>query len=61
MGSSPNGDFAYLQMGGMYNTLSALSGDYNDVSSSIGRNYSGLNVILKNGLISTAEVSQTTK
>lgn len=46
-GSAQNGDFNYLQMGGMYNTLSALNGKYNDISSSIGRNYSGLNVVLK--------------
>lgn len=46
-GSAPNGDFNYLQMGGMYNSLSALQGDTENISSGIGRNYSGLKVILK--------------
>ncbi|TGV01490.1 SHOCT domain-containing protein [Flavivirga rizhaonensis] len=46
-GSSPNGDFNYLQMGGFYNTLSVLNGEYDDIASSIGRNYSGLNVEIK--------------
>lgn len=46
-GSDNNGNFKYLQMGGLSNTLSAMNGDYQNVSSSVGRNYSGLNVIIK--------------
>ena len=49
-GSAPNGDFNYLQMGGMFNTLAVMNGNNQDVAGSIGRNYSGLNVILKKQL-----------
>lgn len=45
-GSAPNGDFNYLQMGGMYNAMVATGGG-GQMASSVGRNYSGLNVILK--------------
>ena len=46
-GSMPDGSFKYLQMGDFYNSMAAMNGDYNKVGSSIGRNYSGLNVIIK--------------
>lgn len=46
-GSANNGDFNFLQMGGMFNSLAAIGGDADDIGSSIGRNYSGLNLILK--------------
>lgn len=47
VGSKDNGDFNYLQMGGLSNTVSILNGDYNNIGSSLGRNFSGLNVIIK--------------
>lgn len=46
-GSANNGNFNYLQMGGMFNSLAAIGGDTEDIGSSIDRNYSGLNLILK--------------
>lgn len=46
-GSDNKGNFKYLQMGGFYNTMAAMNGDYQDVASSVGRNYSGLNVVIK--------------
>ena len=47
MGSAPNGNFRYLQMGGMFNTLAASNVDNNSIASWVGKNYAGLNVILK--------------
>lgn len=46
-GSGMNGRFAYLQMGGFFNAMAAMGGNYNDVASGIDRNYSGKNVVIK--------------
>ena len=60
-GSGINGSFVYLQMGGLFNTLSAMSGTMStangryreanrtntNISAGLGKNFSGLNVILK--------------
>lgn len=46
-GSDNKGNFKYLQMGGLYNTMAAMNGNYDEMSSSVGRNYSGLNVVIK--------------
>ena len=42
-----NGHFEYLQMGGFYNAMAAMGGNYNQVSSSLDRNYSGMNLVVK--------------
>jgi hypothetical protein len=46
-GSAPNGYFNYLEMRGFSKSLSALSGYYDNITRSIGRNYSGLNIVIK--------------
>lgn len=46
-GSGINGHFEYMQMGGFYNTMAAMSGDTGSLAAGLGRNYSGTNVVLK--------------
>lgn len=46
-GSGINGHFEYLQMGGFYNAMAAMGGNYNQVAAGLDRNYSGFNVVLK--------------
>lgn len=46
-GSGMNGHFEYLQMGGFYNAMAAMGGNYNQVSASLDRNYSGMNLVVK--------------
>ncbi len=46
-GSGMNGHFQYLQMGGFYNAMAAAGGNYNQMSASLDRNYSGMNVVVK--------------
>lgn len=46
-GSGHNGHFAYVQMGGFYNAMAAMGGNYRDMSSGLDRNYAGTNVVVK--------------
>ena len=46
-GSGMNGHFEYLQMGGFYNSMAAMNGNYNQVNSSLDRNFSGMNIVVK--------------
>jgi hypothetical protein len=46
-GSSPSGDFRYIQLGDLYNFASAMNGQYGEVNRGINKNNSGRNVIVK--------------
>ena len=46
-GSGMNGHFAYVQMGGFFNAMASMNGNYSDVSAGLDRNYAGTNLVVK--------------